>query len=86
MSALPEHQEGSPAERLTAAERALAEALAERNRLWAALNQERVDRRELEHLRHQLDVVRGSRVWRLAGRYQRVKQLVRSGLRRLRAS
>jgi hypothetical protein len=86
LSALPEPREGNTAERLAAAERALAEALAERNRLWAELNQERVDKRELEHLRHQLDIVRGSRVWQLAGRYQRVKQLVRTGLRRLRAS
>ena len=38
-------------ERLAAAEAALAEALAERNRLWEQLNEQQADQRELEHLR-----------------------------------
>lgn len=71
-------------ERLAAAEAALAEALAERNRLWEQVNQQQADRRELESLRAELWAVRGSRAWRWAGRYQRVKELVAAGLRRLR--
>jgi hypothetical protein len=65
-------------------EKALEEALAERNRLWAELNEKRVDQRELEHLRRELDEIHSSRAWRLLGRYRRLKQLVRIGLKRLR--
>ena len=71
-------------ERLAAAEAALAEALAERNRLWEQVNEQRADRRELEHLRAELWAVRASRAWRLAGRYQRAKKLISTGLKRLR--
>ena len=72
-------------ERLAAAEAVLAETLAERNRLWEQVNEQRADQRELEHLRAELRAVRASRAWRLAVRYQRVKQLVSTGIRRLRA-
>jgi hypothetical protein len=65
-------------------EKALEEALAERNRLWAQLNEQRADRRELEYLRRELKMIHGSTWWKLAGRYQRMKQLVRTGLDRLR--
>ena len=65
-------------------EKALEEALAERNRLWAELNERQVDQRELEHLREQLKTVHDSTMWKLAGRYQRLKELVRKGLERLR--
>lgn len=71
-------------ERLAAAERARDEALAERNRLWAQLNERTADRREVEHLRAELSAVRDSRAWELAARYQRVKRLVRRALERLR--
>ena len=67
-------------------EKALEEALAERNRLWAQLNEARVDQRELEHLRRELDEIQRSRMWKLLGRYRRVKQLLRTGLERLRES
>ena len=65
-------------------EKVLEEALAERNRLWTELNERQVDQRELEHLRNELKVVHDSTVWKLAGRYQRLKVLVRKGLERLR--
>ena len=65
-------------------EKALEEALAERNRLWAELNERQVDQRELEHLRKELKTVRDSTMWKLAGRYQRLKELFRKGLERLR--
>ena len=64
----------------------LEQTLAERNRLWAQLNEAQVDRRELEYLRRELADIHGSRAWKLVGRYQRVKQLVRTGLERLRNS
>ena len=66
------------------AERALEEGLAERNRLWAELNERQVDQRELEHLRKELKTVHDSTMWKLAGRYQRLKELFRKGLERLR--
>jgi hypothetical protein len=65
-------------------DKALEEALAERNRLWAQLNEQRVDQRELEYLRRELKMIHGSTWWKLAGRYQRIKQLSRAGLQRLR--
>ncbi len=65
-------------------EKALEEALAERNRLWAELNERRVDQRELEHLRSELKMVRDSTAWKILGRYQYLKLLVRKGLARLR--
>jgi hypothetical protein len=65
-------------------EKALEEALLERNRLWAQLNEQRADQRELEHLRAELDAIHGSTMWKLAGRYQRIKHLVRVGFERLR--
>jgi hypothetical protein len=65
-------------------EKALEEALAERNRLWAELAEARVDQRELEHLRDELAMIKNSGLWRLAGRYQRLKQLFRTGVERLR--
>ncbi len=92
MSAEPGRLEGvktepraaSAEERLAAAEEALAEALAERNRLWAQLNEQRADRRELEQLRSELYGIYASRMWKVAGRYQRVKHLARAGVERLR--
>jgi hypothetical protein len=72
--------------RTTDLERALADALAERNRLWAELNAERADRRELEHLRAELASIKGSRMWKVAGRYQRLKALARSARARIRQS
>jgi hypothetical protein len=71
-------------ERSAVAEAALEAALAERNRLWDQVNQQVAERRELEHLRAELRAVRASRVWRLAGRYQRAKKLILTGLKRLR--
>lgn len=65
-------------------EKALQEALAERNRLWAELNERQVDQRELEHLRSELKTVHDSTMWKLAGSYQRLKLLVRKGLEHLR--
>ena len=67
-------------------EKALEQALAERNRLWAQLNEARVDQRELEYLRDELAEIQGSRVWKLVGRYRRIKDLGRKGLERLRQS
>lgn len=58
-------------DRLAAAEAALEEALVERNRLWEQLQREHADRRELEQLRAELRTVRASRLWRLAGLYER---------------
>jgi hypothetical protein len=65
-------------------EKALEEALAERNRLWAELNERQVHQRELEHLRGELEAIHGSTMWKLLGRYRRVRQLARKGLERLR--
>jgi hypothetical protein len=66
------------------AEKALEEALAERNRLWAELNRERADRRELEYLRREMNTIRASAWWKVARIYERVKALLRSGFERLR--
>ena len=74
----------TPEERLAAAEKALEEALAERNRLWAQLNEQRADQRELEHLRNEVSTIHSSRMWTIAGRYQRLRHVLRVGLRRLR--
>ena len=65
-------------------EKALEEALAERNRLWAELNRERADQRELEYLRRELMMIQSSTWWKIAGAYQRFKALFRAGLERLR--
>ena len=65
-------------------EKALEEALAERNRLWAELNERQVDQRELEHLRTELRKVHGSAMWRLTGRLKRLRHVVGKGLHRLR--
>ncbi len=71
-------------ERAQDVEQALAEALAERNRLWAQLHEQRADQRELEYLRRELKTIHGSTMWKIAGHYQRIKQLIRVGLERLR--
>jgi hypothetical protein len=71
-------------ENARATERALAEALAERNRLWAELNERRVDQAELEYLRRELDAIHRSAMWKVARRYRRLKQLVGTALERLR--
>ena len=65
-------------------EKALEEALAERNRLWAELNECQVDQRELERLRSELKMVHDSVMWKLALRYKSMRVLVRKGLERLR--
>jgi len=65
-------------------ERALEEALAERNRLWSELNRERADQRELDHLRRELKAIHASTWWKIVGAYQRVKVLFRKGRARLR--
>ena len=62
-------------------EKALEEALAERNRLWAELNERQVDQRELEHLRSELKTVHDSTMWKLTGRYQRLKHAGPQGAR-----
>lgn len=66
------------------AEKALEEALAERNRLWAELNQERADRRELEYLRRELSTIRASAWWKVARVSERIKALLRTAFERLR--
>jgi hypothetical protein len=43
-----------------------------------------VDERELEHLRTELKLLRESIVWKLVGRYRRLKVLVRKGRKYLR--
>ena len=73
-----------PEKKVDNLEKALAEALAERNRLWAELNERQVDQRELEHLRNELKMVHDSPMWKLARRYQSLELLVRKGLARLR--
>ena len=65
-------------------EQALEEALAERNRLWAELNERQVDQRELEQLRRELNAIKGSTLWKAAGRLKGLMLLVRRGLGRLR--
>jgi hypothetical protein len=65
-------------------EKALEEALAERNRLWDELNERQVDQRELEHLRGELELIHGSAAWKLLGRYRQLKVLVRKVLARVR--
>jgi hypothetical protein len=71
-------------DRASRAEAALEEALSERNRLWAELNQERADQRELEYLRRELKTIHSSTWWTVVGAYKRIKALVRTGLARLR--
>ena len=71
-------------EKASDAEKALEEALAERNRLWAQLNEARVDQRELEYLRGELKAIHATTTWKVLGRYQRIKELLRIGLKRLR--
>ncbi len=65
-------------------EKALAEALAERNRLWSELNERQVDQRELENLRRELKTIHDSTMWKLRGHYRRVRLLACKGLERLR--
>jgi hypothetical protein len=65
-------------------EKALEEALAERNRLWGELNERQVDQRELEHLRSELKMIHDSTMWKLLGRYRSLKVLAYKGLERLR--
>ena len=65
-------------------EKALEEALAERNRLWAELNERQVDQRELEHLRKELKRVHDSPLWRLTGHLRRLKRLAHKVVERLR--
>ncbi len=65
-------------------EKALEESLAERNRLWAELNERKVDQQELEYLRSELKKMQDSTLLKLLGRYQRLKLLVRTGRERLR--
>jgi hypothetical protein len=65
-------------------EKALEEALAERNRLWAELNERQVDQRELEDLRNELKRIHDSPLWTLTGHLRRVKHLVRRVVQRLR--
>ena len=74
------------AETERAGDKALEEALAERNRLWAQVNEQRADQLELEYLRNELEKVHNSTTWRILGRYQRVKELARTGIERLRKS
>jgi hypothetical protein len=79
-----EDRESRAEDRAARAEAALEEALGERNRLWAELNQERADQRELEYLRHELKTIHASTWWKVVGGYKRIKALVRTGLARLR--
>lgn len=65
-------------------EKALEDALAERNRLWTELNERQVDQRELEHLRNELKMVHGSTMWKLVRDYERLKVLARKAVDRLR--
>ena len=65
-------------------EQALEAALAERNRLWAELNERKADQQELEYLRSELKKMQGSTLLKLLGRYQRLKLVARRGLTRLR--
>ena len=74
------------AETERAGDKALEEALAERNRLWAQVNEQRADQLELEYLRNELKNVHASTTWRVLGRYQRIKELARTGIKRLRQS
>ena len=73
-----------PERKLDDVEKALEEALEERNRLWAELNERQVDQRELEHLRKQLEMVHDSPMWKLTGHLKRLRHVVGSGLHRLR--
>ena len=73
-----------PERKLDDVEKALEQALEERNRLWAELNERQVDQRELEHLRRQLDAVHNSPMWKLNGHLKRLRHVVGSGLHRLR--
>lgn len=73
-----------PEKRLDDLEKALEEALAERNRLWAELNELQVDQRELEHLRNELNEVHDSAMWKLTGHLKRLRHVVGKGLHRLR--
>lgn len=70
--------------RLAATEAALEEALRERNRLWEQLQRQRADKRELGYLRAELRTLRASRLWQVAGFFERAKGLVLAVLERLR--
>jgi hypothetical protein len=74
-----------PEKRLDDLEKALEEALAERNRLWAELKEVQVDQRELEHLRNELETVHNSPMWKLTGHLKRLRHVVGVALHRLRA-
>jgi hypothetical protein len=73
-----------PEKKLDDLEKALEEALEERNRLWAELNERQVDQRELEQLRRELKAVHGSAMWKLTGHLKRLRHVVGTGLHRLR--
>jgi hypothetical protein len=65
-------------------EKALEEALAERNRLWSELNRERADQRELEYLRRELKEIHDSPWWKAVAAFKRVKRLAGAVRKRLR--
>jgi hypothetical protein len=74
-----------PEKKLDDLEKALEEALEERNRLWAELNERQVDQRELENLRKELKAVHASAMWKLTGYLKLVRHVVGKALHRLRA-
>jgi hypothetical protein len=72
--------EQAPAEleqRAQAAEAALEEALAERNRLWEELNRVKAEQRIEDHFRFMYERVVGSASWRLTRPLRTGKWLVR---------
>ena len=57
-------------------ERALAEALEERNRLWAELHELRARQRELEYLESVREQLTGSLYWRVAETWRGAMRLL----------
>lgn len=73
MSASDEHD---LSERLRQAEALLAEANADKARLWAELNERRATDDELAAVRQMVDEMRGSLSWRLTAPLRSVKRVL----------
>ena len=79
-----EKQHDDLEQRALAAEAALEEALADRNRLWEELNRQKADTRESEHFRVLYEQLVNSASWKVTSPLRTAKWFVRELPRRAR--
>ena len=77
---MAERMDGTVDERLARAEAALAEALAERNRLWDELNRRKACEEELEHQYRVVASLTSSASWRMTAPLRRASRVSRDPL------